>query len=277
MSKICLEVTVLSPNLNLENLSKFDFSVPHSSHKAENKTQSDPFYSLLIKHQLNLIQAWNPIQDNKETNIDTLSLSKLLVKLKNHEGLTLDRNTFGAPINSRLAVRSYELVEPTSKSGDSNSSAIKNMASRVAKNNDIPKEYFRKLIQAESGFKPSALSSRGAMGLGQIMPKTAEELGLFIGDDKTPGSVWHPESNLDASGRYLKKLYDKYRQEGIAKEEAWSFAAGAYNAGMGNISKAINKISHEPVSRWDQVAKVLPEVTGKYSEETIRYVEKIRA
>jgi soluble lytic murein transglycosylase-like protein len=115
------------------------------------------------------------------------------------------------------------------------------------------------------------------MGLGQIMPATAKELGLVIGDDKTPGSVWHPESNLDASARYLKKLHDKYRKQGIAADEAWSFAAGAYNAGMGNIAKAMNKVFHEPVKTWDQVAQVLPQVTGKYSQETIRYVERLRA
>ena len=115
------------------------------------------------------------------------------------------------------------------------------------------------------------------MGLGQIMPETATELGLTIGDDETLGSVWHAESNLDASARYLKKLFDKYQKEGISEKEAWSFAAGAYNAGMGNIAKAMNEISLEPVKTWDQVAEVLPQVTGKYSQETIRYVNRLRA
>jgi soluble lytic murein transglycosylase-like protein len=155
--------------------------------------------------------------------------------------------------------------------------SIKDMSVRVAAKNSIPEKLFQKLIQTESAYNPKALSPRGAMGLGQIMPKTANELGLTIGDDKTPGSVWHAESNLDASARYLKKLFDKYQKEGISEKEAWSFAAGAYNAGMGNIARAINKISHEPVKTWDQVAKVLPQVTGKYSQETIRYVNRLRA
>jgi hypothetical protein len=46
---------------------------------------------------------------------------------------------------------------------------------------------------------------------------------------------------------------------------------------MGNIAKAINNISQEPVKNWDQVAKELPKVTGKYSQETIRYVDRLRA
>ena len=115
------------------------------------------------------------------------------------------------------------------------------------------------------------------MGLGQIMPKTAKELGLTVEDEKTPGSVWHSESNLDASARYLKKIFDKYRSHGSSERKAWSFGAGALKAGMGKIAKAINKISHEPVKTWDQVAAVLPKVTWKYSQETIRYVIRLRA
>ena len=44
---------------------------------------------------------------------------------------------------------------------------------------------------------------------------------------------------------------------------------------MGNIAKAIEKVG--TVNQWDQVAEVLPQVTGKYSSETIRYVNRLRA
>jgi len=111
--------------------------------------------------------------------------------------------------------------------------------------------------------------------LGQLMPATAKELGLNLKEDHSIGSILHPESNLDASARYLRKLFEKYNKEGISGDEAWNFAAGAYNAGMGNIAKAIEKVGR--VSQWDQVAAVLPQVTGKYSAETIRYVNRLRA
>ncbi len=211
-----------------------------------------------------MIQAWSPAKGNSETGIDPLALSKALLKLK---GFTVDSSA----INSRRAMQSYETTLET------NGQSLKVLTGRIAVKNGVPEALLQKLIQTESAFDPQAKSSRGAMGLGQIMPATAKELGLTIGDDKMPGSVWHPESNLDASARYLKKLHDKYRKEGISADEAWSFAAGAYNAGMGNIAKAMNKISHEPVKTWDQVAQVLPQVTGKYSQETIRYVERLRA
>ena len=74
----------------------------------------------------------------------------------------------------------------------------------------------------------------------------------------------------------FSKLFDKYKnEEGISDNEAWNFAAGTYNAGMGNIAKAIVKAG--TVSKWDQIATILPEITGKYSSETIRYVNRLRA
>ncbi len=108
------------------------------------------------------------------------------------------------------------------------------------------------------------------------MPATAKELGLSLKKDVSLGSVWHPESNLDASARYLRKLFEKYaRQQDIPENEAWNFAAGAYNAGMGNIGRAMDKLGK--VQEWDQVAAVLPQITGKYSAETINYVNRLRA
>jgi soluble lytic murein transglycosylase-like protein len=250
----------------------------NSSYKYENTKKvgySDPFYSVLIKHQLNMIKAWSPTQTN--SSIDPLSLSNVLLKLKGITRPEISEEAFRSPINSKRIMQSYETAQNLKVEGNEDKQSIKSLAGSIADKHNVPENFFRKLIQTESGYDPKALSPRGAMGLGQIMPETAKELGLSIEDSKTPGSVWHPESNLDASARYLKKLYDKYRKEGISEKEAWNFAAGAYNAGMGNISKAINKISHGPIETWDQVAQVLPKVTGKYSQETIRYVNRLRA
>jgi len=260
---------VLSSSLFLQSWNKLDSASPVKAGKSMNTGQSDPFYSLLIKHQLNMVRAWSPT--GGDTGIDPLALSKALLKLK---GVNTTE-TFSSPVNSRRALQSYETKLEDGVNWDKHS--LKTLTGRIAVKNNIPEALFQKLIQTESAFDPQAKSPRGAMGLGQIMPATAKELGLVIGDEKTPGSVWHPESNLDASARYLKKLYDKYRKEGISEDEAWSFAAGAYNAGMGNIAKAIKKVSLEPVKTWDQVAQVLPQVTGKYSQETIRYVNRLRA
>ena len=261
---------MLNPDFYLQNLNKLGFVNPVRSGKGTD--HSELFYSVLVKHQLNMIQAWSPSGEVSESGIDPFAFSKALLKLNGFNA----QKKFQSTVNPRQVLQSYETTAKKMENEESLPS-LKDVSARVAVNNSIPAKLFQKLIQTESGYDPKALSPKGAMGLGQIMPETAKELGLILGDDKTPGSVWHAESNLDASARYLKKLHDKYQKEGIREEEAWNFAAGAYNAGMGNIAKAIKKISHEPVESWDQVAQVLPQVTGKYSQETIRYVNKLRA
>jgi soluble lytic murein transglycosylase-like protein len=264
---------VLSSSLHLQNFIKLDsakISTPENNVKAG---YSDPFYSVLLKYQINMMRAWVPSENNSESDMDPFALSKALLKLKDFNY----NNALGPSINSKRVMQSYETVKILEDDKSGPDKSLKSLTGDIAVKYDIPETLFKKLIHTESAYDPKALSPRGAMGLGQIMPATAEELGLVVGDAKTPGSVWHPESNLDASARYLKNLFDKYRKEGIDEKEAWSFAAGAYNAGMGNIAKAISKISHEPVKTWDQVAQVLPQVTGKHSQETIRYVNRLRA
>lgn len=76
------------------------------------------------------------------------------------------------------------------------------------------------IIRAESRYDPNAVSSRGAQGLMQLMPQTAEALGVIDSFD--------PEQNVDAGVRYFKrllKIFDGDRDLALA----------AYNAGLQNV------------------------------------------
>jgi soluble lytic murein transglycosylase-like protein len=271
MSNYRLETSVLNIDFYVKNSNELRSTGTVKTQK--NKNIDDSFYSLIIKHQLEMARAWNPSGENSGFNMDPFSLSKSLLQVKGFSNDVKLKPTF----NTQKILNSYETSKINEDSNNLNKSSLQALSAQVAINNSVPPTLFQKLIQIESGYDAKALSPRGAIGLGQIMPETAKELGLSLDTKETRGSVWHAESNLDASARYLRKLYTKYQKEGISKDEAWNFAAGAYNAGMGNIAKAINKISQEPVKTWDQVAKELPKVTGKYSQETIRYVDRLRA
>ncbi|OPL16841.1 MAG: hypothetical protein AVO39_00785 [delta proteobacterium MLS_D] len=72
------------------------------------------------------------------------------------------------------------------------------------------------IIMAESGYDPRAVSSRGAMGLMQLMPGTAESLGVKDG--------FNPEENIDAGVRYFRNLMNNFGEE-------TRLALAAYNAG----------------------------------------------
>jgi hypothetical protein len=86
----------------------------------------------------------------------------------------------------------------------------------------------KSLFKQESGFRPTAVSSKGAVGIGQLMPKTARELGLVVDENNDERLI--PEKNVDASTRYLKKMLD-------ANNGDISKALASYNAGLGNVQK----------------------------------------
>ncbi|MCC6864437.1 MAG: lytic transglycosylase domain-containing protein [Rhodobacteraceae bacterium] len=94
-------------------------------------------------------------------------------------------------------------------------------AKAAARAHDIPEDLFLRMVQQESGWNPSAISSKGATGLAQLMPDTADLLGVDIND---------PEQNLRGGARYLRMMYDKFG--------SWRLALAAYNAGPKAVEAA---------------------------------------
>ncbi len=122
----------------------------------------------------------------------------------------------------------------------------------AAANYRVPFELLKAQVAQESGFEPLAISECWAVGLLQLMPATAREMGLIALDhhegwtkDAYLGFMRDARDerlsiplNLEAGARYLRIQYDHFL-EIPDEEERWKFALAAYNGGRGHINDAI--------------------------------------
>jgi soluble lytic murein transglycosylase-like protein len=106
----------------------------------------------------------------------------------------------------------------------------------------VPEKLIRAVIKAESSFNPRATSHAGAMGLMQLMPGTARDLGVQ--------DAYNPKENIMGGTRYLRELLDRYNGN-------IPMAVAAYNWGMGNLERG----------------GPLPAETRNYVQQVTRYYE----
>lgn len=117
----------------------------------------------------------------------------------------------------------------------------------AAASHGLDAELLHAVIQAESRFNPTVVSASGAVGLMQLMPRTAAFIGKLRGNVRQ--QLLNPLTNLDIGTRYLSGLVQDFQGQ-------LHLALAAYNAGSGSVRKAGNQI---PANRETQtfVAQVL--------------------
>ena len=100
---------------------------------------------------------------------------------------------------------------------------IERLIQQTAERHKVDPALIRAVIAAESAYQPGATSRKGAQGLMQLMPGTAQQLGV--------GNAYDPRQNIDAGVRYLRALLEKY--DGDLDK-----ALAAYNSGEGAVARA---------------------------------------
>ena len=162
---------------------------------------NDPRYKLVMRtpaysKQAAIPSSYAPINLNGGVTITPRNYAQRAAGIKPRRVNEKNRQQFAADVN-RIAA--YHRLEPA---------------------------LLHAVISAESSYNPWAVSPKGAMGLMQLMPGTAERFGV-----KNP---YDPVANMNGGARYLRWLLDRFNDTRLA--------VAAYNAGEGAVQKYGNQI-----------------------------------
>jgi soluble lytic murein transglycosylase-like protein len=121
--------------------------------------------------------------------------------------------------------------------------AVKHLLRDASVLHGIDYELLQAVIATESGFNTHAVSPKGAVGLMQLMPPTAQRYGVTA-DNNSPveKKLTDPRTNIRAGSRYLSDLIAMFPGQ-------LDLAVAAYNAGEGAVQRAGNRIPNYPETR----------------------------
>lgn len=120
------------------------------------------------------------------------------------------------PVNMNMALSSGPDCDPLPKD------QLDPLISAAATREGVKEDLINAVIHKESASKPCAVSPKGAQGLMQLMPETAQQLGVR--------DAFDPKQNVDAGTKLLKELLTRYNGD-------VALALGAYNAGAARVDR----------------------------------------
>lgn len=127
----------------------------------------------------------------------------------------------------------------------------------------VPEDMIYAVIKTESSFDSSAVSSKGAIGLMQMLPETFEWLTKdILRDHLGVGMLYDPETNIRYGTYYLSRLHDRFGD--------WDTALAAYNGGEGNVSQWLT----DPKYSADGQKLIIDNIPREFAE-TKNYVKKV--
>lgn len=122
---------------------------------------------------------------------------------------------------------------------------INELINKYSESAGLDADFVKAVINQESGFNPNATSKCGAMGLMQLMPGTAQGLGVT--------NAYDPEQNIQGGTKYLKGLMDRF-------DNNKSLALAAYNAGPNAVKK------YGGIPPYQETQNYVKNVLGKYEK-----------
>jgi soluble lytic murein transglycosylase len=173
---------------------------------------------------------------------------------------------------SVLILGLFFLVNVERKVGLSDKNHYSGYINQYSNKFGIDAQLVKSVIKKESNINPEAASNKGAIGLMQIMPKTAHEIAVQLNvSDYSLEKLKDPQVNIMFGTYYLRKLLDYYNNNLI-------LALAAYNAGIGNVDMWRKEIPNLHMN----VEKIPFNETKNYVKSVIfiykihRFVSKIK-
>jgi len=185
-----------------------------------------------------------------------ISISFLLLGLNAYADMYQSASSDGTVLytnvpasGSKVIVKENELARKTAvkaaKKKNHVSGEFNNIAEEKARKHNVDPKLVKAVIGAESNWNPRAVSNKGAIGMMQLMPKTASDMGV--------GNPLNPEENIEGGVKYLRHLLDKFNG-------SLTLALAAYNAGPARVEK-VNGVPSIPET-VNYVKRVMNEYSG---------------
>ena len=134
-----------------------------------------------------------------------------------------EKDTTPAPVQASAPARSAPATQVNPVRQDAlTRDALNQVVSGAGERHQLDPDFINSVIHAESGFHQNAVSRKGALGLMQLMPGTASQLGV--------ANPFDPNSNVEGGTKYLRDLLEKYNFD-VPK------ALAAYNAGSKRVDQ----------------------------------------
>lgn len=188
--------------------------------------------------------------ESDEKNIYTEYLSpKEVTSTESSEttGAVSDKTQEQDPFSTMLdtAIDKISSAKASDSTSDAENMTLSEIFLKASETYGVDVELLKAVAKQESGFDANATSSSGAMGIMQLMPATAESLGVT--------DAYNPYQNIMGGAKLLSNLLNKYNGD-------MSLALAAYNAGSGNVDK------YGGIPPFEETQNYVPKVLGYYAE-----------